>query len=651
MYSVQKFTFFCIVVLFLMACKKMTEKVVPVATPFALATYPTIFSLDTLRQYHHQPGVDTVYVQGYDSPNDGGQGNFYWSDTSIVQDNDGTVVKVNNLSAGRWKRIIQGSWNVQWFGTIPGKDTLILHLQNAINACALAGGGILQVPAGTYTLKQSSSINLLNNIILSGSSLASTILVSSLNTQYAGIFSANQQVNLGLSNLTIRGTSNAVSALKSIKSNRVRVENCIMQNCTIIESHTVTTDYNLVTESDICDSILVNNNTATGSSTQVGQAAILLAYSKNCTIKNNRISNYSEGIQWWGGDSDPDKNGSLTNPRWVNNVYISGNVVKTVKNGGIWGSMGTNITVVADSVENCGDVGIDFEGCFTGIAQNNYVFNCKNGCLATYNYNKNIQFLNNTVKSDIDGQYLFKINNEKANLSNKDITVSGNKFVNTGIGISPIGGDGCETLTISGNIFSNARINVGLTQVNQVAIGNNTFSFSSSQQAAFAAIYVQNITGSNEIHRIGRAEIIGNTIFSQVVQPDSSKGIYININDFSNVDTCLILTNSISQFKVDIIVKGGSDNTGIHQYFLIKGNTLGDAAYVRNDYIYTVPPYRRNIVIVQQNKINSITPYPQTRPITGYWDKGSNYYFSTSVNGKTRDSCITTGTPGTWMEF
>jgi hypothetical protein len=50
-----------------------------------------------------QPGM-TVYLQGTNVPNDGGQGWFYWNYASIAADNNSTIIVPNGVVQGAWIR-------------------------------------------------------------------------------------------------------------------------------------------------------------------------------------------------------------------------------------------------------------------------------------------------------------------------------------------------------------------------------------------------------------------------------------------------------------------------------------------------------------------------------------------------------------------
>lgn len=59
-----------------------------------------------LRTFPGAQGM-TIYLQGYASPSDGGQGNFYWNTTSTAADDNGvTTVAPSSVPTGRWLRLV-----------------------------------------------------------------------------------------------------------------------------------------------------------------------------------------------------------------------------------------------------------------------------------------------------------------------------------------------------------------------------------------------------------------------------------------------------------------------------------------------------------------------------------------------------------------
>ena len=53
--------------------------------------------------------LQTIYLQGYSAPNDGGQGNFYWNTTTGTDDGGITTIVPIGSTAGCWSRISNSS--------------------------------------------------------------------------------------------------------------------------------------------------------------------------------------------------------------------------------------------------------------------------------------------------------------------------------------------------------------------------------------------------------------------------------------------------------------------------------------------------------------------------------------------------------------
>ena len=104
--------------------------------------------MDTIGAYDKQPG----YLLGYYAQGDGGSGPIYWSSTSTVTHNGGTVFKPTAVSgAGRWVRIGYISITPEMFGTkSDGTTDDTTTYQNAVTAAA----GKSFTATGIYKLGQ-----------------------------------------------------------------------------------------------------------------------------------------------------------------------------------------------------------------------------------------------------------------------------------------------------------------------------------------------------------------------------------------------------------------------------------------------------------------------------------------------------------------
>lgn len=57
-----------------------------------------------------------VWVKGYYTEGDGGEGEFYWDSSSTTTDNSGSIIQATGISTGRWRRLHADKINVRWFG-------------------------------------------------------------------------------------------------------------------------------------------------------------------------------------------------------------------------------------------------------------------------------------------------------------------------------------------------------------------------------------------------------------------------------------------------------------------------------------------------------------------------------------------------------
>ena len=118
---------------------------------------------------------------------------------------------------------------------------------------------------------------------------------------------------------------------------------------------------------------------------------INIVTSQHVNVTKCRIEKVQHGIQWWGDDT----------AGWCENLRISGNQVRRVDGGGIWGNKGRNVVVATNTVETCGDVGVDFEHSMQCSAVGNVVRNCKNYGLAIFYGSQQVTFTNNTVEQGV----------------------------------------------------------------------------------------------------------------------------------------------------------------------------------------------------------------------------------------------------------
>lgn len=115
----------------------------------------TCTNMAELRAFPANNSSISVYVRGTSTPDDGGQGTFYWNPTVIgVDDNGATTVVPYGVTIGCWLRItnqvVNGAPLFTDFGAVGDGIT------NDSVAFVAAGvyGGTVYVPKGTYRLEQ-----------------------------------------------------------------------------------------------------------------------------------------------------------------------------------------------------------------------------------------------------------------------------------------------------------------------------------------------------------------------------------------------------------------------------------------------------------------------------------------------------------------
>lgn len=113
---------------------------------------------------------NNVYVSGYYEKNDGGQGLFYWDETSTETENGGTIIANDNETTGRYKRIIENDTiNVKQFGSYgDGVNDDTEMIQAAIDT-----GYKVFLPEGTFMI---SSLIIYTGTIIEGLKQEKSIL-------------------------------------------------------------------------------------------------------------------------------------------------------------------------------------------------------------------------------------------------------------------------------------------------------------------------------------------------------------------------------------------------------------------------------------------------------------------------------------------
>jgi hypothetical protein len=105
------------------------------------------------------PTDQVLYLEGFYSPGDGGEGMFWFNASDTTSDNDGTIIP--DAAGNRWYRATDGQpYSVKWFGARgDGATDDILSIRKTILAVqALPLNGTVWFPAGAYLITDTIAI-------------------------------------------------------------------------------------------------------------------------------------------------------------------------------------------------------------------------------------------------------------------------------------------------------------------------------------------------------------------------------------------------------------------------------------------------------------------------------------------------------------
>jgi parallel beta-helix repeat protein len=429
-------------------------------------------------------------------------------------------------------------------------------------------------------------------------------LVTSASPQRGALILGNSASDIDIEHLSAvraAGLPDGNVLVDVAQCERVRVSKCSVKNLQLFISHSSAPTYALVTEKSICRDIQVADNVAISDSTERPTgSAIALAFTWGGVVQGNTIVGFHSGVEWWGGDANLKRDGAASNPRKTGNITISNNSVTKTGAGGIWGSMGSGVTVSGNTVDTCGDVCLDSEGsehvAFTG----NIVKDGRNGAVATFFFNRDVTIANNTVISTSPEKPLLSIfNSSQSSEYNKDIRIADNRFDCQASGMCVLTSrmGPAERLVMTGNSLRDVRIELTANNQHYVEVSHNDLVFDLSSAEPFNAIDVEH---TNSLRReAGVVKVVQNTIACQSTQPAGSAGIHVLQDDYNASPTTLVADNKIigsKPFPVDIAVGGASKNPSVKPLFLIRNNLMGAGSLSRLD-----QPNPRSIVRLEGN--------------------------------------------------
>jgi hypothetical protein len=430
----------------------------------------------------------------------------------------------------------------------------------------------------------------------------------------------------------------------------VLVERVECSGARILRGNTSGASYALATTANSPNDIRVVNCKAISATINTTLSCISMDYARDVLVEGNNISGYWHNINWWGGNSSYLVDGiPLTNDRKAKRWRVVNNVCYNATNGGIWGSMGEDITVQGNNVYDFGDTGIDFEGCYNSTATGNTV-RCTgakscNVLISTFYACRGVSFVGNTVETAVATVPLYgNYNASNNNTYDYDVSLTGNRFSCTeATKIAYVNGNSAlHWLKITDNKFYNAAVNINGLSVHNSTVVNNDFEFI-AVAAAITVIYVTAYRDSTTLGG-GTAIVDGNKIWSEGALAAGSYGIFAEHIDTNAAAYYFIRDNIIQGPPKDIGIKD-SAATAVVPIFLIDDNVLFDAT----PYERTEAGGANSSARLTNNRDGGGQNYPGATPGAIRWDVNQVVWF----NGPTASNppgsvCVTAGVPGTW---
>jgi hypothetical protein len=307
------------------------------------------------------------------------------------------------------------------------------------------------------------------------------------------------------------------------------------------------------------------------------------------------VTNCEHGIQWWGNPAFNDYSDGFT---------ISGAIVKNIRGGGIWGYCGRSASVTGNSVEECGDVLLDFEKCFKMTVTGNTGKNGRNAGLAWFHGSKGISFTGNDIVQDVG--YGPAAKGYGPDLS-EDITITGGSLETKGDTVAAIYTDAGYT---KGLRLIGVTVNSGDRGVEGQLIDD--FEATSCIFNVKGLIGIQN-TGGN------RGKIENNTIVYSGTNAAAAKAVYIAWADVSHQAQYNSIKNNIAPtFLLGIHNDAWGNNAGF--------NTIADNTVT----MVTTPGGVNDLSTIERNH-----------------DLAGNYVDGTPVNGVLTYATYTLAVSGT----
>jgi len=562
-----------------------------------------------------------------------------------------------SLTKVSYSMITGASANVLDFGAVGDGTT---NDSAAIQAAINSGASQIVYPKGTFLATNLTLVSDQRHIgegatllkPVDGFNLFSGVSVAEV--EFNGL--RFQSTDIDAHCISLQGTLSPASCCEDIKVLNCSVYGGIQLFATYQPAGT---SYSTITDAMLAKNILVADNRCVGTNaakTSGGIGAIAFYYAKDWIAQGNYVESFQHGITWWGGDATPNTgDGLLANTRKCYNGVINGNISRNMGGGGIWGAMGRQMAISGNTVRDCADVGIDLEGCLDSIVSGNYVQDCNNGCLVTYNLMYGVVFSGNECVSTVAGRNIVMHNiggvSTQAGIEqSRDLVLDGNTFrCVEPTAVCSVTGGFIQNLIFTNNTLLNCVVSYTDDQYGGVrfdTFDGNKFTFDNT------ILTVMKVLESSNAH--AGSVIRNNTFQTYANQQSNTVCIYQSSYSFATGESHEISGNSFTTYGGifwDFNINCISDQT-LPGSVAIQYQILNNRFAATNNFTRSATGNMRLVGNID-HLCRPVPKYtlPSTAP-SGTWNAGQIAYVETPASaGYIGAVCTVDGTPGTWYTF
>ena len=310
---------------------------------------------------------------------------------------------------------------------------------SAAFAKALAAGGRVHVPAGTYVLGPK-PFDLPENVVLEGDGRATVFQPAPGTAELFRLKHGAQIRNLSIDGRNVKSGSVGDGLIVVRYANGCVIDAVSVKDC---DRACVMTDHGHELLIQNCDFRNIG-------------LAISLQFSNRVKVLDNTVENARvHGIQFWGNW----KYESIQSE----DLIFANNYVKDGGGAPIWGAGGRRIIMTGNIVDGAKDVGLDLEWCEDSVISGNIARRCVNAGISLFFACKRISITGNTVINDRpvsekDKAAIFTVLQRKLTDKEKNLPW----YVRSGIWLTPPNRQkfkadhGHEDITIVGNTIHTA---------------------------------------------------------------------------------------------------------------------------------------------------------------------------------------------------